>query len=107
VLDLGEVHEMATVWLNGELLGKTWYIPYRLKVPVSYLQHENTLIVEVSNLDANRIILLDRKQVPWKNFYDINFVDITYRPFDASTWDPQPSGLLGPVSLIPLVVLPL
>jgi hypothetical protein len=107
VLDLGEVHEMATVWLNGELLGKTWYIPHRLQVPVSYLQQENTLIVEVSNLDANRVIQLDRKQVPWKNFYDINFVDITYQPFDASTWDPLTSGLLGPVSLIPLVVLPL
>jgi hypothetical protein len=29
-------------------------------------------------------------------------VNINYRPFDASTWDLTPSGLLGPITLTPL-----
>jgi len=24
--------------------------------------------------------------VKWKNFYDINFVGLDYKPFDASNW---------------------
>jgi hypothetical protein len=42
---------------------------------------------------------MDADGVKWKKFYDINFVDITYKPFDATRWSPQPSGLLGPVLL--------
>lgn len=102
ILDLGKVCEMATVRINDRIAGKAWYIPYQLEVPVSILKEENTLSIEVSNLDANRIIKLDRDHILWKNFYDINFVDITYQPFNASSWEPLPSGLLGPVRLIPL-----
>ncbi len=102
ILDLGKVCEMATVWINDRRIGKVWHFPYQLEVPASILKAENILTIEVSNLDANRIIKLDRDHIPWKNFYDINFVDITYQPFDASSWEPIPSGLLGPVRLIPL-----
>ena len=35
---------------------------------------------------------------------EINFVNINYKPFDASKWDLAPSGLLGPVTLTPLRV---
>ena len=34
--------------------------------------------------------------------HEINFVNINYRRFDASKWPLQPSGLLGPVELVPL-----
>ena len=44
---------------------------------------------------------LDRRGVDWKKFHDINFVDHLYKPFDASKWDTKPSGLLGPVTLVP------
>jgi len=57
---------------------------------------------EVTNLAANRIRDLDRRGVPWKNFHEINFVNIDYKPFDASEWLLAPSGLLGPVRLVPL-----
>ncbi|MFT7162573.1 MAG: hypothetical protein ACI9GZ_003765, partial [Bacteroidia bacterium] len=59
----------------------------------------NHLEIVVRNTSANRIRLLDKQGVLWKKFYDINFVDITYAPFDASEWPPQPSGLMGPVKL--------
>jgi hypothetical protein len=60
------------------------------------------MTVKVTNLDANQVIQLDRAGIPWKNYYDINFVDIRYEPFDASQWEPMPSGLPGPVRLIPV-----
>jgi len=47
------------------------------------------------NVSANRVRKLDREKFNWKNFYEINFVDIQYRPFDASTWAVTPSGIEG------------
>jgi hypothetical protein len=49
----------------------------------------------VTNVSANRIRKLDRERVNWKNFYEINFVDIQYKPFDASSWEVTESGLQG------------
>jgi hypothetical protein len=43
--------------------------------------------------------------VAWKKFYDINLVNHLYKPFDASDWDLKPSGLLGPVRLIPYQIV--
>ena len=62
----------------------------------------NRLEIEVSSTAANRIRDLDRRGVPWRTFRDINFVSITYRPFDASQWPLHDAGLLGPVTLQPL-----
>ena len=98
-LNLGDVREFATVTLNGTLLGTAWSLPFRVPIQAGVLKKENLLEIEVTNLSANRIRYMDRKGVPWKKFYDINMVDIGYRPFDASNWEPVTSGLLGPVSL--------
>ena len=54
---------------------------------------------------ANRIIDLERRGVEWKRFNDINVVGTDYEPFDASGWTPMPSGLLGPVRLVPLTAV--
>lgn len=102
VFEMGDLRHMASAKLNDEIIGDFWCIPYRLMVPVSRIKSRNTLVLEVTNLDANRIIQMDRKRIPWKNFYEINFVDIRYRPFDASSWKCLPSGLLGPVRIIPV-----
>jgi hypothetical protein len=51
---------------------------------------------------ANRIIYMDKQGKAWRNFKEINFVNISYEPFDASGWEPEPSGLAGPVRLIPV-----
>jgi hypothetical protein len=64
---------------------------------------DNLLEVEVTNVSANRIRDLDRRGVNWKNFNDINFVNLNYKPFDASNWPLTDSGLLGPVTLTPVV----
>ena len=102
-LDLGDVRETARVLVNGQDVGTIWSLPQRLRVGAYLKSGSNTVTLDVTNLAANRIRDLDRRHVPWRYFYDINFVNIHYGPFDASTWPLQPSGLLGPVRLVPAV----
>ncbi|WP_345242868.1 glycosyl hydrolase [Nibrella saemangeumensis] len=99
-LDLGDVREVAEVRLNGQPVGKAWSLPYRLPLPNGLLKQQNTLEVDVRNLSFNRMRYLDSQKVPWRKFYDINMVDIQYKPFDASKRPPVESGLLGPVQLV-------
>ncbi|MEX2601710.1 MAG: hypothetical protein WD355_08685, partial [Balneolaceae bacterium] len=72
-----------------------------------YFQEENELEIEVANLMANRIAWLDREGAAWKKFYNVNFparFGLNRNEnglFDASGWEPQPSGMAGPVTLIP------
>ncbi|GAB3954479.1 glycosyl hydrolase [Spirosoma harenae] len=102
-LDLGDVREVADVRLNGESVGTAWCIPFRITIPATKLKASgNKLEVDVTNLSANYMRLYDRQNPGWKKFYDINIVDIRYRPFDATKWDAMPSGLLGPIMLTPV-----
>jgi len=102
MLDLGDLRETGSVKINAQELGLSWSVPYCLMIPAGILKETNTIEIEVRNLSFNRVIDLDRKGVPWKNYYEINFVNIRYQPYDASGAEPMPSGLLGPISLIPL-----
>ena len=100
-LDLGRVCESARVSLNGVSVGVLIAPPFQISVGPLRAKN-NVLEVEVTNLAANRIRDMDRRGEPWKIFRGINFVDIFYKPFDASGWPVRPSGLLGPVHLVPL-----
>jgi hypothetical protein len=103
LLDLGDVRESARVRVNGRDVGTLWSVP--MQVRVSNLVKRgarNVLEIDVTNLAANRIRDLDQRKVPWKIMREINFVNINYKPFDASGWPLTPSGLLGPVTLTPL-----
>jgi len=101
MLDLGKVCQSARVRLNGRALGTLITPPFRA-VLTGLKPWNNWLEVEVTNVSANRIRDLDRRGVKWRNFHDINFVNINYRPFDASNWPLTDSGLLGPVTLTPV-----
>jgi len=98
-LDLGAVCHSARVRLNGHDLGTLVARPFRVVVSHALREGENTLEIEVTNLMANRLADLDRRKVDWQKFL---FVNIEYQAFDASGWEPLPSGLLGPVQLVPL-----
>ncbi len=101
-IDLGDVRESARVSINGEDIGCAWAVPFVLDVPQGVLRDgENHLRIEVTNLPANRIAALDRQNVPWRKFEDINLVDINYRRTTYANWSLMPSGLIGPVRLIP------
>ncbi len=100
-LELGDVRESATVILNGKSLGTAWCLPFRVAITEGLLKDkDNVLEIEVTNLSANRIRYMDKKGGKWKHFYDINMVDIGYRPFDAANWLPVESGLLGAVKIV-------
>lgn len=98
-LELGAVCHSAHIWLNGTDLGRVYARPWRMPLGDALREGENRLEIEVTNLMANRLADLDRRKVPWRNFF---FVTIAYQSFDASGWEPLPSGLLGPVRLLPL-----
>ncbi|MGD1030609.1 MAG: glycosyl hydrolase [Opitutaceae bacterium] len=100
-LDLGKVAESARVRLNGGDVTTLWCPPFSANVGRFLKEGSNVLEVEVTNVAANRIRDLDQRKVSWKSFYEINFVNFNYRPFDASGWPIRPSGLLGPVTIAP------
>lgn len=75
-LDLGEVYELARVTINGHGAGTAWTPPFRVEVMRLLKTGRNTLHIEVPNLLKNH---LEK--------------DDTYR---------RPSGLLGPVTLVPV-----
>ncbi len=101
VLDLGKVCQSARIRLNGRDLGTVFTPPFRVAVD-SLKPAGNVLEIEVTNVSANRIRDLDRRKVAWKNFQDINIVNLSYKPFDASDWPLADSGLFGPVALQPV-----
>jgi hypothetical protein len=101
-LDLGKVCESARVKINGMDAGIWWSIPFSANIGQYLKKGENTLEIEVTNLSANRIAELDRKGVEWRIFKEINFVNVNYQPFNAASWKIMSSGLIGPVTLMPL-----
>ena len=102
LLDLGDVREVARVSVNGRALDTLWSVPFQARIGAAVRPGRNTLSLELTNLAANRIRDLERRGVSWKNFHEINFVNVHYKPFDAAEWPLEPAGLLGPVRLVPL-----
>ena len=102
LLSLGDVRESARVRINGQEVATLWALPYSCLVGRYLKPGENVLEVEVTNLPANRIAEMDRRQVPWRKFKDINVATINYKTGTYAHWQPMESGLLGPVSLTPL-----
>jgi hypothetical protein len=101
-IDLGDVRESARVYVNDKYAGTCFAHPYSLDISEFVVNGENKLDIEVTNLAANRLRALERSGKEWKNFYEINMVNIHYQKFDATVWDIAPSGLCSPVKLIPL-----
>jgi hypothetical protein len=109
-LDLGRVCHSARIRLNGRELGVRIGPRYEVDVLEPLREDGNLLEIRVSNLAANRIADLDRRDVPWKKFYNVNFparLPENRGPdglFTAATWEPLDSGLMGPLTLTPLRV---
>ena len=90
-LDLGEVRNMAEVFVNGQNMGFFWKSPYI--VPVTSLQKgKNKLEIKVTNQWVNRLIGDAQPGVKDKITY-------TAMQFYAPDAPLLPSGLLGPVKL--------
>lgn len=90
-LDLGEVHEMARVRLNGKDLGVIWCAPWRINITDAIKSGRNELEIEVVNVWLNRLIL-EKSLPPEKRLMKTNF--------NAPRIRPKPSGLIGPVQVL-------
>ena len=100
VLDLGDVRESARVYINGELAGCAWSVPFTLDISNKLHKGKNEIRIEVTNLPANRIAELDRQGVAWRKMKEINVVDLNYKRTTYENWKPVKSGLASTVKLI-------
>ncbi|MFV2069267.1 MAG: glycosylhydrolase-like jelly roll fold domain-containing protein, partial [Pirellulales bacterium] len=105
LLDLGEVRESARVRINGQEAGVLIALPMRLRIGQYVHPGKNTLAIEVTNLSANRLRDLARRGTDWKIMKDINIVTVHYQKIEPANWPLEPSGLLGPVRLLPMAKL--
>jgi (4-O-methyl)-D-glucuronate---lignin esterase len=92
MLDLGTVHNLARIRLNGHELGVVWCAPWHIDITDAVQSKQNRLEIEVANLWPNRLIgdqaLPKEQRVSRTNFNP-------YKPDSPLL----PSGLLGPVTL--------
>ena len=107
LLDLGTVDETAEVILNGKKIATVIGPVFQCVIPASAMQANNKLEIIVANLMANRIIYMDKNNLPWKIFYNTNMParraeNAKNGIFTAAAWSPLSSGLLGPVTITAL-----
>ncbi len=102
-LDLGDVRESARVKVNGNEAPTAWAVPFRIRVGSLLRPGANTLEIDVTNLQANRIADFERRGVEWRKFKDANIASVTNaKKFDFGEWPVAPSGLNSTVTLTPL-----
>ncbi len=100
LLDLGEVHMMAEVILNGENLGVLWKPPYQVPITAVIKPGKNDLVIRITNTWWNRLIGDERYPEGFPGS-ELNGP----RTFTTNTaWkaedDLMPAGLLGPVRVL-------
>lgn len=94
LLDLGEVHAIATVRVNGRDVGTIWKQPYTVEISSAVKPGENTLEIAVVNTWLNRLVG-DEQPGATKR---ITFAT-RKKKWNAGT-ALQPAGLIGPVRVI-------
>ena len=105
VLDLGDVRESATVYVNGKRAGTVFAVPYRVDVTPYLHAGKNTIEIDVTGLPANYIAEMDRRGIIWRKFKDANIANLKGGKISYyGNWDVMPAGLNSTVRLIPLVV---
>lgn len=110
LLDLGEVHETAAVYIDDEYMGTLLGEPFVLEIPSEKLKEDTTLKIRISNSMENRISYMDREGIEWRIFYNANIQARTPDSrgkdglFSAASWKIKPSGLIGPISITPLAI---
>jgi hypothetical protein len=100
-LDLGRLWTIGEVTLNGTSLGVLWTAPFRVDVTGALRDGDNELAVEVINTWHNRLV--GDARLPATARQTRTNITLSQR----KAWkdlEPIPSGLFGPVRLVPLAV---
>jgi len=107
-LDLGTVHDMARVRLNGKELGVVWCAPWRIEITGVAKDKSNLLEIDVANRWSNR--MLGDQQPPDKDVRTVKWPSglLGGQEFKTGRYTFAtaaglgillPSGLLGPVRI--------
>jgi len=93
IIDLGQVYNLAEVWVNGKLAGTTWKPPYRVEITDFVTAGSNKVEIKSVNTWVNRLIGDAQPGV-------IEKVTLTTSNFYRADSPMVPSGLIGPVRII-------
>lgn len=89
---LGEVHDVASVWVNGIYCGTAWTEPYCVEIGKALRKGTNNLRIEVVNTWANALCGADSGKAPYSGIW----TNARYR-FKGDAL--LPAGLLGPLKI--------
>ena len=92
-IDLGDVKNIAEVFLNGKSQGTVWKNPFKINLTEGIKTGDNTLEIKVTNLWRNRLIGDAQPDVKTK-------LTFTTMPFYQANAPLLPSGLMGPVVIL-------
>ena len=92
-IDLGEVKNIAEVFVNGKNVGVAWKKPFSLDLSEALKIGDNSIEIKVTNLWVNRLIGDAQPETTNKTTF-------TTMPFYQPNSPLLPSGLMGPVKLI-------
>ena len=104
-LELGEVHDLVEVWLNGQHLGVLWKPPFNINVTRAVRAGRNHLELAVTNTWRNRLVGDSGKEGAARQTFVVPQLRL------GKPWLPDkgllPAGLLGPVRVRYATVVPL
>lgn len=93
MLSLGNVADIATVYVNGRKCGTAWTSPYAVDITEAVKRGRNTLKITVVNTWANALQGNDQGTPPFKGIW-------TNGKFRRESKELLPAGLTGPVEVI-------
>ncbi len=94
------VREAAIVYVNGQRVGSVWCPPYSIDVTGKLKAGENQMRIEVANLAVNYMAGIKLPNYDYEGL--VRKYGNRFQPQDLNLIRPLPSGLLGPVTLIPI-----
>jgi hypothetical protein len=103
-LDMGDLRELAEIYVNGRSAGVVWKPPFRVEITSFLKPGANELKIEVMNLWINR--LSGDMNLPPEERYtrtNIRADGGGWRLVPREPWYAEPAGLLGPVRLLPSI----
>ncbi len=91
-LDLGDVHDLAEVTVNGQPIGVTWHAPYLVDITSALKAGDNKIEIAVANPWHNRMVGDVQPGAKAVTYYPM-----TYYKVDEPLLK---SGLVGPVRIV-------
>ncbi|HTN19950.1 MAG TPA: glycosyl hydrolase [Pelobium sp.] len=89
-LNLGEIHDLASVKINGKEIGVIWTAPHRINISSAIKKGNNQIEIEVTNTWHNR--LMGDHNLP-----ENKRITQTTAPYRLDGDPLLPAGLLGPI----------